>query len=119
MITGNHRITVIKRVGERSESLQITDQTAAPRAGLDQAVAALAAQDGTTKGQRNSDSRHRQHTALHRRAGHLEHWELEQVGHFEVVHMIAGYSADSDHCIDHHDSLRRLTGGSFLPIARC
>ena len=74
----------------------------------------LAAQDGTTRVQHSSDIRHKQHRDLHHQVRELEHWELEQGLHFEVVHMIAGYSAHNDHCTDHHDSLL-LTGDSSPP----
>lgn len=91
-----------------------------PQAGLDQIEAVgLAAQDGTTKAQDRPDTRHRQHTDLHHRVGglgDLEHWKLEKVVHFEVVHMIAGYSEDNDHYTDHHDSPLHLRGGSFPPV---
>lgn len=111
----SHRITIGMR---GSKSLILTDQQAAPQAGPDQAVG-LAAQDGTTRVRRSSGSHHRQHRDLHRQEEQLEHWGLEQVAHFDsdsgVVHMIAGYSADSDHCTGHHDSLRRQRGGSSLP----
>ena len=86
-----------------------------PQAGPDHHSVAVAAQSGTTKAQYKRYTRHREHTDLVHQIGDLgdlEHWELEQVVHSAAVQMIAGYSADNDHCTDHHDDLLLMDDSS-------